>query len=248
MELERFYTQLAVIHGASGFVGKIALISVVLLIHKRVRRPGEQLFAGVVCTQLLISAWMLVSTATQPNMPSGTATVPVGIAVVSLVVAICFGIAVAKPEGEWSAKGDAGWKSAVGLAALVFAIYYPMFTRGWIRPFFFSPTGVLPQPTLIVAATLAWLSMPNTPRIAGWAAGLGALVIGGIDVLNDIRAGWVLIGLAGLTGWELARSTMHAGGVLEDDEPPVQKEKRVKLKREVKEKVAPVEQKRWKLK
>ncbi len=247
MDLERFYTQLAVVHGASGFVGKIALICVLLLIHKRVRKPGEQLFAGVVCAQLAIAAWTLVSAATDDAVRS-PGKAPIGIAVASLVVAVCFGISLARPEGEWSTKTRANWKNAVGLAAIAFALYYPMFTRGWIRPAFFSPTGVLPQPTLIVAATVAWLSMPNAPRIAGWAAGLGALVVGGIDVLNDIAAGWVLLGLAALTGWELVQSTRAAGGVLDDDEPPVDRERRMTLRRETKEKVAPTEQKRWKLK
>jgi len=244
--LDFFYSQIGVVHGLSGFVGKIALGSALALVHAGVRKPGQQIFGAVIAIQFLAAAWTLFDVSTGPTAPKGSGFAAIGIAATSLVLAILFGVCVAKPEGEWSTKSIAGWKNGVGALALLWAFYYPEFTRGAFRPILMSPTGALPQPTLVAALVVAWLSMPNPPRLAAWGLVGGGIVVGAIDATHGVPSSLVLVALAGLLGFDLVKSVAGSGGVLEDDVPPVETERKLRLKREVVEKTEP--QKRFKLK
>lgn len=244
--LDFFYAQIGVVHGFTGIVGKVALGSAIALVHAGLRKPGQQLLGGVIAFQLLVAAWTLFDVATAPAAPKGAGLPAVGVSAASLVVAVLFGICAFRPEGLWSTKSAAGWKNGIGALAIAWAFYYPEFTRGWVRPILLSPTGALPQPTLLVAVVLAWLSMPNAPRLAAWGAAAGAAVVGIVDAVNGVPSSLVLVAVAAMIAVELARSVIKSGGVLEDDLAPVDEERKFRFRRETEERTAP--QKRFKLK
>lgn len=244
--LDFFYTQIGVVHGATGLVGKVALVSVLGLVWAGVRRPGQQLLAGLMALQFLAAAWTVFSYCTGPGVPKQAGGAGIGVAACSLVLGIVMVVAAARPEGEWSLRPAEGWRAAVGGAAVLWAIYYPEFTRGALRPILFSPTGALPQPTLLVAAAAALMSAPNVPRLAGWTVAGGAVVVGLLDATGGVRSSWVLVGLGAVVATDLVRSVIGAGGILEDDVPPVDEQRRTTARRQTQEKAEPT--KRWKLK
>lgn len=247
-----FYSHIALVHGLTGFVGKLALALVVGLIAAGNRKPGEQLLLIVCLLQFLMSGYLAVSYLGE----AGLGSMPVPVASIAFIMAVVLGIALVKPEGRWTVRHPQPWRVWAGGALLIWALYFPAFNdgwpefaRGWGRAIFLSPVGVLPHSTLLALGALAWLSMPNAPRIVAWASGIGLIALG----LHDYFAagiGWsvVLVALgAALTG-DMVHSVVRAGGVLEEDVPPVDKKHTERIRRVTKEKTSQAQQKTWKLK
>lgn len=245
--LQAYYQRIAVVHGLTGFFAKITLGAIVAAVAMGNRRPGYQLLNTVLGIQFLIVGYLAIAQIAPASGDAGFGAAVVPIGVLGVGLAIVFGLAVLKPEGQWLTARQPSWRQVIGWALIAWGFYYPIFSRGWIGPVFFSPTGALPQPLLLIACSLAWLSMPDTNRLVSWAAGVAALVVGAIDVFAaGVQSSWLLILLAGLLGWELLGSTIRSGGIFEEDVPQTDKAQKEKKKEEIRQKSAPGRE--WKLK
>ena len=231
--LRDYYENLTLLQAWTGLSAKICLGSILAAVARGNRRPGQQILS-VAFAVLFFWAFFLVF-----GTDLLAAAVPV------LVLGIVFVITAAKPQGEWTVIHGTSWRRWAGLLLLAWAFYYPVFSRSALGAILFSPMGVLPQPILLAAGTLAWLSIPNTPRLAGWALALGLVYFGVIDMMGGILSSAVLLVLGLALGGELIGLSVKAGGVLEDDIPPVARRARISAKAE-KEKTG--EKRVWKLK
>ncbi|MEQ8821073.1 MAG: hypothetical protein RLY93_12590 [Sumerlaeia bacterium] len=243
-ETVSLYSHIATTHGLTGLFAKVTLLAVLGAVAGGNRKPGQQLLTLTFAAMFFVSFFSLTAW-----LPPGTQT-PLIPSALMLTLALTFGIAAFKPEGEWAVKSPVGWKNALAYLALAFAFYYPVFRpERWIANLFLSPTGALPQPALLVAAVVTWQSAPNAPRLAGWAASVGALILGAVDVfLFGLMSSTVLIAAGGLAIFSLIRGTVKAGGILEDDIPPKDIARAQTRKAVVKKKSKELEERRWNLK
>ncbi len=247
MDLLDFYTQIVRTCGpVSGIVGKIALGCVLLILGLGNKKIGGQLLPLMAGAQLLTAGWLAWSTGTAANVPTNAGGGIVGVAVLCLVAGLALGISAFVPEGQWRVLAPKGWRRWTGLALIAWGFYMPVFQAGWIKPLWASPVGILPHSTLLVLAAIAWSSIPNTPRLAGWTLAIACVALGVSDMVVGLKASAVLLLMGGVLIVELGRMTMQAGGVLQEDIAPIDRELQSKREKEYKEKTAP--EKRWKLK
>ncbi len=209
------YTQVATLHGLTGFVGKVALLSLVLLLSRAHGRAMVQL-AGLI---FAVQSFSFAAIALGEGQ-----TAAVSLAGVLLGVSCCF--LVAKPEGALRSMPSGGWRLGVAFVLWCWAIWYPVFSyprtaAGMFTALFTSPVGAIPHPTILAVLLVSFASWPNTPRLMGWAGVVAAVVLGVADsALAGIHSSLLLVAFAALVGWEMLRSAAKAG-VAEDDTPPV---------------------------
>ncbi|MBI5155623.1 hypothetical protein HZA57_10340 [Candidatus Poribacteria bacterium] len=235
-ELAGYYGQVAQIHGLSAIPAKVCLLAVMGAIAGGNKRPGQQLLTAVFAAQFAVGFWIAITADTPAALPAG---------VICLVLALALGLTVLKPEGQWNVAPKESWRRWAAWIVLALAFWYPPFTDGWLRPLLFSPMAVLPQPVLLAAGAIAWGSLPNTPRLAGWSIALGLVAVGVLDMMAAASLwAWLSLLAGGILVWELYRCAVRSGGVIEDDIPPVDRAKARKARKEEGTK----EERVWKLK
>jgi len=238
-----YYEQVAAIHGMTGLVGKLSAGLAIGALALGAKQARERLVPMILAVHFFLAAWTAAGFAMNPVYAKvGSATLPV--AVICFAMAAIMGYLTAKPDGVWTLAHAVAWRRAVAWAVIAWAFYYPVFGRGWTASILYAPMGVLPQPTLLIGGALAWIGLPNTSRLAGWALTGGLVALAVIDLAAGVQSSWLLLVLGLVLGGELVRSVMKSGGMFEDDVPDVEKER---FKRErVTEETKPG--KVWKLK
>ncbi|MCB2154345.1 hypothetical protein KQI84_05625 [bacterium] len=242
-DLVQYYEILTRLQGWTGLIAKVCLASILAAIAGGNRRPGQQLLSvvfGVLFFRIFLSLFIRNE---QGAFNVSPAMLPM--AVPAFVLALVFAITVFKPEGEWVVLHPVPWRRWLGFLLLAWAFYFPVHSDSELGAILFSPMGVIPGPALLAAGTVAWLSIPNTPRLAGWALALALIYYGIMEMVAGIGSSAVMLLLGLGLGGELIFNTMKAGGILEDDVPPVDRKTR-RPTREQKEKGK--EQRTWKLK
>lgn len=211
------YTQVAILHGPTGFVGKVALLSLMLLLAQAHGKAIVQLAGLIIAVQSFSSAAIALG-------EGQTALV----SLVGCLLGFSSLILIWKPEGAVRSLPEGGWRLGLALVLWAWAIWFPVFSHpksvaGMFKALFGSPVGALPHPTILATLVVVFSSRPNAPRILGWAAVASGVILGvGDSVLAGIHSSLVLAAFAALVGWEMLRSASQVG-VAEDDTPPVDK-------------------------
>lgn len=245
--LYAYYEYVGPLQGLTGLVSKVCLGAILAAVAMGNEKPGQRLLTAVVGVEFLLAAYVTVSFIGDPVYAKlrSAVTVPL-IAIVCFVLGVSWLINAAKMEGRWTAWPRKHWKRAVAGLLYAWAFYYPVFTDGWLRPVLMSPGAALPQPILLAGGTLVWLSMPNAPRLAAWATAIALIVVGLADIaLAGVGSSLILLLLSGMIGVQILASSRE-GGLLGDQVPPVDLERRSRLKELQKERTEP--ERRWKLK
>ncbi|MDK2972406.1 MAG: hypothetical protein PWP23_2161 [Candidatus Sumerlaeota bacterium] len=248
LPLENYYDNIAMIHGVSGLFGKLTLGAILGAVATGNRKPGQQLLSLILGVQFLVAGYLAVSVSTSETFAgyAGKAALPIG--GVSIIAGLAMLLTLFYPEGEWRPTNSAAWRRWAGWILIFAGFLYPFFTKGWIRPIFFAPVGVIPHPGLLIGGALAWMGMPDTNRLAAWTLGIAALAVGAIDVFGaGINSSLLLLAIGCLVVVELVRSMIGAGGIAADDTPRVDRVRREKTREVIKEKTKP-QGKTWKLK
>jgi hypothetical protein len=246
--LEQYYFNIAVVHRWSALFAKLALASIVAAVATGNRKPGQQFLALAFAVQFLLAGWLAVTINTSEEFAGYAARAALPVGIVSIVLALALGLTLFYPEGQWRVRHEQGWRTALGWMLIGLGFVYPFHGDSLWRGALWAPVGAIPHPGLLIAGALAWIGMPDTHRLAAWALALGALAIGLIDILaGGVQSSWLLVGLGGLLVVDLVRSMLHSGGIVEDDTPRVDRQKRVRAHREVEEKTKP-QGRTWKLK
>ncbi|MBX3729514.1 MAG: hypothetical protein KF858_10050 [Candidatus Sumerlaeia bacterium] len=246
--LEQYYFNIGFIHRWSALFAKLALVSILAAVVAGNRKPGQQFLALAFAVQFLLAGWLAVTINTSEEFAGYAARAALPVGILSIVLALAMGLTLFYPEGQWRVRHEQGWRTGLGWALIVLGFVYPFHGDGSWRGALWSPVGAIPHPGLLIAGALAWIGMPDTHRLAAWTLALGALAIGAIDIAaGEVRSSWLLVGVGGLLLVDLVRSTLRSGGVVEDDTPRVDRQKRERVQREVQEKTKP-QGRTWKLK
>lgn len=183
-DLQTFYTYATQINGLTGLVGKLPLALVLAALALGNRRPGQRVLGIVLAVQSLSAAYVVSAVAADDTLraPIANAAGPVG--VLALVLALGFGWVAWRGAEDWrTAHPSQPAITALAWTAIVWAFWLPAFSRSALESVLWSPMAVVPHPTLIVAAALAWMSARggNPTRnwlVAGTAAGLALYDVG----------------------------------------------------------------------
>ncbi len=212
--LHNEYNSLAeYLYGPVALCAHILFGTVLYLIFTGNRRPGLRLMSLAFAAMAFSVFWVA-------GYPRFMVT-----EVAFLVLAFCAGYDVARPLTNWGlGKERPLWIRRTAYFALVWAWIYPQHVAWWKIPFA-SPLGVLPSPTLLAMVAMLWLAFPQTNRLLHWAAaGLGVLYgLFGI-VFVHIPSDILLLAVSGLSISELIQSARKAGGLLEDDLTPKERQ------------------------
>ena len=243
--LAPYYEHIAAIHGLTGFVGKVALISVIGAIFGGNVKPGNWLFPTIIGLQLAISGYNGFTFALSDQCPDGIAYPLLLVSVVCFGVAVACGVVAASQKAVWDFLPDAEWRHYLGFVLFAWAVWYPPFSNSVIKSVFFSPVGILPHMALLVGTVGAWLSLPKTDRTFLYAMLAGSVVVGLIDVALGITSSFLLLAVATLASGEFALNLWKSGPVRpqaprqddSEDEPKAPQQPKPKR-----------DQKQWKLK
>lgn len=245
--IQALYANAPRINVGTAIAARVALASVLYLVHSGNRRPGQRLLTATLAVLMVSGFVVSVSRALDPP-PGVTDLVP-------LVATVCLGSAIAlfwgtvQHEGEWSVLPPASPRnSRRGMAAglLVLAFYFPFFRTGWLASAWASPLGVLPHQALLIGLLVAWASGSNVPRLPAWTLCCASILLG----LTDVFAAHVWQGVPGLLGGAALAVRLYriaAGvGLTNDDEPDV--EKVARQRRAARDDLKEESQRVWKIK
>ena len=241
-----YYQQATIVHQFTGLIGKVTLAVVLGAVAGGNRTPGHAILTSVLGVHLLIAAWLGFSIGSDDGIGTMVGRAWLPLSVIAFVCGACLLGSLAAPEGEWRTRHAHPAVHWLAWGLIVWAFLFPVFRGFGFKSILFSPMGVLPQPTLLVACALVMLSMPHAHRLIAWSAALGAIAMGIVDILAGVQSSWVLI-LAGLGAMTpLIKSQIAVGSIIEDDIPKVDVIKKARAQREMKEKTS--DKKQWKLK
>ncbi|MGF1573338.1 MAG: hypothetical protein ACFCU1_09720 [Sumerlaeia bacterium] len=241
-----FYELLTKTYWLAGFSGKLTFLLIFVMLLQPAFKKRDELVLALFGAQFIMLAYNLF-TEVQNSLPETmNKTTLLILVILSFVLALCMVITAIKPEGSLQIRWRGSALQWLGVGAVGFGFFYPLFTQNLVQALFASSVSILPHPTLYVILGVMLLVHPNAPRLAMLSAAVGAIALGVVDYRLGINS-TVPLALLGafLLGLQVF-GAIRTGGVLQDDLPPVDVE-RFKKSRAVVSKKADKER-TWKLK
>lgn len=246
MNTAGFYEVLTTTYWIAGLSGKLTFALILVMMLQPAFKKRDELVQALFAAQFLMLAYNLY-TEVQSSLPEslnkGTL---LALVVLSFVLALCLGLSAYKSEGSLQLRWRGSGLQWLGLASILAGVLYPLFCKSVLLIIFSSSVSILPHPSLYVLLGALFLVYPNAPRLPMMAASIGAIVLAVIDYRLGISSTLPLAVLGAILATLQVKGAIKSGGVLDDDHPPVDVEKRKKSRAVVSKKAD--KERTWKLK
>lgn len=200
-----YYEQIAVVHGATGLVAKLGLLSVFGAALLGNVRPSHLLIGVITGLQFFLAGWMGFSFALSSDCPPGIRTPLIIVSLVSLACIVGSVLPLILKANDWELSKVVPWKLALGGAFILWGIWLPSYSNSWLKAVFFSPVGVLPHSALFALIGAAIISYPTLPRYTFPFLVMAALLVGTVDLFVGVKSSWLLVLAAGVLVFEKIR-------------------------------------------